>query len=146
MSSTPRKWTLGTIRPEGHGDMFGVTDGSIATFREMLDGIEVVEAKAFTQLEVDFKELKIYYDDLYMQTKADEYFKWQQEQEYYKELETRYNQLLEETSSEAWLNMQNRIVELTAALNKIGMLGASEHAYTSEFTTTVVGIVREVLK
>lgn len=76
----------------------------------------------------------------------DEIAKLKEELEYYKEMELRYNQLLEETSNEAWLNMQNRIIELTTAINRIGMLGSSEHAYTSEFTTKVVGIVREALK
>ncbi len=36
--------------------------------------------------------------------------------------------------------------KLRAALNRIGLLGSGEAAYTSEFTTTVMGIVREVLK
>lgn len=38
------------------------------------------------------------------------------------------------------------IDKLEAALNKIGMLGMSEHAYTSEFTERVRNIVTEALK
>ena len=72
--------------------------------------------------------------------------KLSEELEYYKEMELRYNQLLEETSNEAWMNLQNRVVELTNALNRIGMLGMGELAYTSEFTEKVNGIVRGVLK
>lgn len=70
----------------------------------------------------------------------------EQELDYYKEMELRYNKLLDETSNEAWVNMQNRIVDLTTALNRIGMLGMSEHAYTSEFTERVRNIVSEALK
>jgi len=61
------------------------------------------------------------------------------EREYYKELELRYNQLLDETSTK-------EVIKLTSALNRIGILILSEHAYTSQFTEQVRAIVIEALK
>lgn len=58
---------------------------------------------------------------------------------YYQEMEDRYNQLLEETSAE-------NIEKYKQALNRIGILAMSEHAYTSEFTERTKAIIQEVLK
>lgn len=66
--------------------------------------------------------------------------------EYYKELELRYEQLLEETSNLHVEALKACNATLTAALNRIGMLGKSELAYTSEFTERVTSIVNKVLQ
>lgn len=94
----------------------------------------------------EFKELKIYYDDLLAQTNADEYFQWQHEREYYKELELRYEQLLEESNTQNMFHLQSEDVKLREALNRIGILASSEHAYTSEFTERCKAIVQEALR
>ena len=68
----------------------------------------------------------------------------EQELDYYKEMELRYNQLLEDTSAKQLVELQEQNKRLTAALNRIGMLGMGELAYTSDFTEKVNGIVRGI--
>jgi hypothetical protein len=100
------------------------------------------------------------------------------ELDYYKEMELRYNQLLEDTSAKQLVELQERVKEQThiihnlldygppsamyensyahkqdieieklkGALNRIGILGMGELAYTSDFTEKVNGIVKGVLK
>lgn len=95
---------------------------------------------------------------------VDEWFdvcaKLSEELEYYKEMELRYNELLDSTSAKELVKFQKneleyraeisilkyKIDKFEAALNRIGMLGMGELAYTSEFTEKVTGIVRGVLK
>jgi hypothetical protein len=103
---------------------------------------------------------------------ADEWFdvcaKLSEELEYYKEMELRYNQLLEETSAKELKELKavNNYLKVALknagecghgqlaqeneqfrhALNSIGILGMGELAYTSEFTEKVNGIIRGVLK
>lgn len=147
-------------KPDGFYDI-------VATKDTVEGGIHMVDYAALESANAEFKLLKTYYDDLYAQAKGDELGKLQHELAYHKELEARYNQLLEETSAKELVRLQTElnicdqaieslsndrteayeiIDKLEAALNKIGMLAMSEYAYTSEFTTKVVGIVREVLK
>lgn len=68
------------------------------------------------------------------------------ELDYYKEMELRYNQLLEDTSAKQLVELQEQNKRLTAALNRIGILGMGELAYTSEFTEKVTSIVQGVLR
>lgn len=68
------------------------------------------------------------------------------ELDYYKEMELRYNQLLEDTSAKQLVELQEQNKRLTEALNRIGMLGMGELAYTSDFTEKVSGIVQGVLR
>lgn len=68
------------------------------------------------------------------------------ELEYYKELELRYNELLDSTATKELVQLQEINVKLTKALNRIGMLAMSEYAYTSEFTEKCKGIVQNALK
>jgi len=68
------------------------------------------------------------------------------ELDYYKEMELRYNQLLEDTSAKQLVELQEQNKRLTAALNRIGILGMGELAYTSEFTEKVPSIVQGVLR
>lgn len=68
------------------------------------------------------------------------------ELDYYKEMELRYNQLLEDTSAKQLVALQEQNKAFAIALNRIGMLGMGELAYTSDFTEKVNGIVRGVLK
>jgi hypothetical protein len=66
--------------------------------------------------------------------------------EYYKEMELRYNDLLDSTSSKRLAALQLEVKKYKTALNKIGMLAMGGSAYTKEFTEQVEQIVREALK
>ena len=68
------------------------------------------------------------------------------ELEYYKEMELRYNELLDSTSAKELAELQQINQKLIYALNRIGMLAMSEYAYTSEFTEKCKAIVQTALK
>lgn len=72
----------------------------------------------------EFKILQTYYDDLYIRADGDRITK------------------LELDNADLICKLE----DANAALNQIGMLGMSEHAYTSEFTERVRSIVKERLK
>lgn len=69
------------------------------------------------------------------------------ELEYYKEMELRYNQLIEEKNKD--VERYNAVVaEMTKykdCLNKIAMHGMSELAYTYDFTEVVMELCRDAL-
>lgn len=60
------------------------------------------------------------------------------------EIDLQYREALREQYAE-YKKFRDRYAELENALFRISLLGSGEHAYTSEFTEKVNGIVRTVL-
>ena len=92
-----------------------------------------------------YKEMELRYNQLLEDTSAKQLIKWQEEVRTLN-LQLNYHKEMEQEYQDVILKQQEDQQKYIQALNRIGMLGMGELAYTSEFTEKVTGIVQGVLR